>query len=229
MVEVTVVRCAVVASCMAAACGGAWAAGGHHAVDDAAILAPGKCESESWLTRQQDRVLSSHTGIGCRFGPVEIGASNDYARVPAAGSQTGWGLQLKWAGQIAEGISAGVSLSPAWQAHMRPRHQGTTLAALFTWAARDDVALHLNLGRDFLRGGGSVNRSGIALEWAPAKAWALTGERYAEDRSQFFRTSVRWIASDDFAIDLGHARRLSGPGVSSWTIGTIWLLDAPWR
>jgi hypothetical protein len=35
---------------------------------------------------------------------------------------------------------------------MRPRYQGGALSGLLSWT-QDDLALHLNLGRDFVHGG----------------------------------------------------------------------------
>lgn len=48
------------------------AAGGHHAVDDAAILEPGQCYIETWLgreTRGARRLL--HAGPACRVAGVD--------------------------------------------------------------------------------------------------------------------------------------------------------------
>lgn len=200
------------------ACGGAWAAGGHHALDDAAILEPETCEAESWLARARGGQRLLHAGGACRVGPVELGASADYARAAGA-SETGYSLQAKWATELAPGFSAGLSLASGWQAHVRPRYQGTTLVALATWAAREDIALHLNFGRDFNHGGRDESRYGVSVEWAPRENWSLTAERYAEQRTQFVRAGLRWAASEDWTVDISRAHRLSGPGESAWTVG----------
>lgn len=204
--------------------GAAQAAGGHHAVDDAAILQSGTCEVESWLSRARGE-RSLHAGAGCRLGPVELGVATDYAR-PGGGSQTGYGLQAKWAREVAAGLSAGVSVSPGWQAHVRPRFQGTTVAGLVTWAARENIALHLNLGRDLVHGGPDQGRSGVSLEWAPREGWSIVGERYYEGRSHFARAGVRWAAIESLSLDFSRAQRLRGAAQSNWTLGLTWMIGA---
>ena len=204
----------------------AQAAGGHHAVDDAAILDPGLCKLEAWLTGAQGGERSAHAGGGCRIGPVELNGASEYAR-DGGPSQTNFGLQAKWATELAPGVSAGASAATDWQAHVRPRHQGATLAVLLTWAVRDDLALHANLGRDFVHGGTDQNRSGVAAEWMARPGWSLVAERYAEDRTQFVRAGVRWSVSDAWNIDLSRAQRLRGPGASNsnWTLGATWQFE----
>ncbi len=201
--------------------GPANAAGGHHGVDDAAILEPGRCELESWATRSQGGEQLLHAGAGCRVGPVELGLAAEHARAGGAG-QSSYGLQAKWAQEWRPGLSAGWSLSSGWQAHARPRNQGVTVAGLVSWAPRDDLALHLNIGRDFVRRGADQGRSGIALEWAARPGWSLLGERYYEDRTHFARAGLRWAASETWTVDLSRALRLRGPGESAWTLGASW-------
>lgn len=198
--------------------GKATAAGGHHAVDDAAILAPGECELESWFTRAQggERVL--HAGAGCRLGPIELGLSGDHAR-SGGGSETGWGLEAKWAVDVADGVSVGLSVQPRLLPRQRPRYAATGFVALASWAPRDDLAFHLNIGRDFVHGGADTARGGIAAEWAAAAGWSLLAERYVEDRTHFLRAGVRWAASPRWSVDLSRAHRISGPSPAGWTLG----------
>jgi hypothetical protein len=198
--------------------GAAWGAGGHHSLDDAAILEPDTCEAEGWLTRSRGGERLLHAGGACRVGPVELGAWSEYAR-DAGASETGYGLQVKWATELAPGLSAGLSLSPTWQARARPRLQATTLVALATWAPLEDVALHLNLGRDFVHEGRDEKRAGVSVEWMPREGWSLTAERYAEQMAHFVRAGVRWAATEDWTFDATRSHRLHGPGTSAWTVG----------
>lgn len=216
----------VLAAALAAILGPApgHAAGGHHAVDDAAILDAGQCEAEGWLGRSRGGERLLHAGTGCRVGPLELGAAAEYARQGGA-SQTGWQVQAKWATEVAAGLSLGASLGPGWSAHVRPRYQGSTLAALATWKPSETLALHANLGRDFVHGGPDLNRSGLALEWSPLAAWSFVAERYVEERTHFVRAGARWAVRDDFTVDISRAQRLAGPGESAWTLGVTWLLE----
>lgn len=204
----------------------AHSAGGHHGVDDATILAPGSCELESWLTRPRSGDGLLHAGAGCRVGPVELGLAGEYTR-PDGSSQASYGLQAKWAREWLPGLSVGWSLSSGWQAHVRPRYQGINAAALVTWAVRDDLAVHLNIGRDFVHRAADQNRSGISAEWTPRPGWSLVGERYDEQGTHFVRGGLRWAATDAWSVDLSRAHRLRGPGESSWTLGTTWQFGRP--
>ena len=207
----------------ASGCGAAMAAGGHHAVDDATILEPGVCELETWHVRAHAGERLLHAGLGCRVGPVELGVASEYARLAGA-SQAAYALQAKWAKEVQPGLSLGVSVTPVSQAHARPRYQGATLAGLLTWAVRDDLAVHANLGRDLVRGAPDRNRSGVSAEWTFREGWSLVGERYYEGGTHFARAGARWAISDSWSVDASRAQRLSGPGESNWTIGMSWLL-----
>jgi hypothetical protein len=204
----------------------ALAAGGHHALDDAVILEPGNCQVESWFTRSDDRERMLHVGSGCRVGPVELGVAAEHARQTGA-SETGYGLQVKWATELVPGFNAGLSLSTDWQSHVRPRHQGSTVAGLLSWFPREDVALHLNLGRDFARAGADQDRSGVSVEWTAGPGWSVTAERYLEEQTHFVRAGLRWALSEAWSFDLSRAHRLRGPGESNWTFGTTWQFPHP--
>lgn len=199
---------------------GAWGAGGHHAVDDAAILDEGACKVESWFARGGgERLL--HAGAGCRVGPLELSAGADHAR-GGGSSATGYGLAAKWATELATGVNVGVLLAPGWQARVRPRYQGSTVLALATWAPRDDLSLHFNLGRDFLHRADDESRYGASVEWTPQSDWTLVVERFRAEQTHFVRAGVRWGFRDGWSVDLSRAQRLRGPGASDWTLGAIW-------
>lgn len=203
----------------------AMAAGGHHAVDDAAILDEGQCELESWAARSSAGERLLHAGVGCRAGWIEWGAAADYSRA-AADSQVGWALQAKWAAEVAPGVSAGIAVSPSWLARAQPGWQGVAAIGLLSWNL-PDLALHVNLGRDLNHRAPDSSRWGVAAEWAPAADWTVVGERFAEQGSHYVRAGVRFGISRHLSLDVSRARRLRGPGDSSWTAGLTWLLERP--
>ena len=183
-----------------------WAAGGHHAVDDAAIMEPGNCKVESWLTDAQDGQRLLHAGTGCRVGPLELNGAADHTRQQGS-SDTAYSLQGKWATKLRPQLSAGVSFIENWQAHASPHDQGSTLIGLLSWYPSDTVAAHLNLGRDFARSGPNLPHSGASVEWTPADGWSLVGERFVQSG-----------AHSPGRRALGHQRRLESrlqPGPAS--------------
>lgn len=203
------------------ASGSAVAAGGHHALDDAAILEPGACQVESWFTRARADERLLHLGTGCRVGPVELGIAAEPARVGGS-SEAGYQAQVKWATELVPGLQAGASVNAGWAAHARPRYQATTVAGLLSWFPREDLAFHLNLGRDFVREGDDHDRSGVSVEWTARPGWSLTAERYLEAGSHLARAGVRWAIDAAWSVDLSRAQRLSGPVPSTWTLGVTW-------
>ena len=217
----------VVACCagLFAACS-AWAAGGHHAVDDAAIMEPGNCKIESWLTDAQDGEHLLHAGTGCRVGPLEINGSAERSGRDGS-SDAAYVLQGKWATKVLPQLSAGVSFWGNWQAHAAPHYQGSTLVGLLSWYPSKDLAAHLNLGRDFNREGADRQRSGVSLEWTLPVGWTVVGERFVQEGGHFARAGVRWPVADGWNVDLSRAQRLHGPGASNWTLGASWQFARP--
>lgn len=207
------------------ACGPALAAGGHHGVDDASTLDSGQCELETWASRARggDRLL--HAGANCGVGPVEIGIAGEHGR-GGGSSQTQWNLEAKWATAVGENFRVGLDLQPVWQAHARPRHAATRLSALATWTPRQDLAFHLNLGRDFMRGAADLPHHGVAAEWSPAEGWWLTAERFLEQGGHFARIGARWSVAPAWTVDLSRVQRISGAGASNWTLGLSFAFGA---
>ena len=144
------------------------AAGGHHAIEDAAILEPGQCHVETWVERAdaaRRRLL--HVGPACRLGFAEVALNLD-RNLDADGSSTAtaYGPQIKWAGAWGEHTSVGALWSATWL-NRSPRLLGQTLVLALSWKASDSLAVHLNAGRDVLAGAPDLTRAGAALEWTP--------------------------------------------------------------
>ncbi len=58
-----------------------------------------------------------------------------------------------------------------------PAWTGGTVAGLLTWAPRDDLALHLNVGRDYVHRVENTDHSGVALEWSATPQCSFVAER----------------------------------------------------
>ena len=124
-------------------------AGGHFAIDDAALLDPGSARSMRWIERESraDRRLV-HAGPSCGLGPVEVGIGWD--PLPRAGRRRADRDQrlVKWAVGVAEAVSVGAAVAGNWQA-TSPRYAGTTIVIPVSWRIADALQTHVNLGRDF--------------------------------------------------------------------------------
>jgi hypothetical protein len=211
---VTIAACAALTASIAPA----WAAGGHHAVDDAAILDPGRCEVETWFTRSAGQ-NALHAGPGCRVGLVEISAAFDRSFDARAVT-----IQAKAAWPLAESLNAGVFVAP-FRRSGATRESGVAAAALATWTY-GPWTVHANVGREFVSGR-SRAKSGAAVEWAPAAAWSWVAERYVDQGGHFLRAGARWQPAAEWTLDITHARKLYGQGASGWTIGATRGFAAP--
>ncbi len=207
----------------------ALAAGGHHAVDDAAILGPGQCEVETWASRAvaTSRDHLAHLGAACHAAGVELGAASEYSREPGTGSATVHGAQLKWATQAVPGLSLGVTAGSSWQARTRPRERTTSAVGLLTWQASQGLALHVNWGRDWIRPAADERtrqaRAGLAVDWAVRPGWVVTGERFYQQGGHFARVGVRRQVGEHWSLDLSRVGRLGGDSSgSAWTLGLTW-------
>ncbi|MGJ4748669.1 hypothetical protein ACQV5M_20075, partial [Leptospira sp. SA-E8] len=193
---------------------GAQAAGGHHAVDDAAVLEDGQCEADAWLADSDTTLL--HLGASCGTGPVELGLSVEHERSlnPDSDypSQTGLDFGVKWAHAFDREIGLGLSYDLGLNARpFPPEYAVSSLNGLFTWtpswSQRREYAFHVNVGRDFVDGGDSgddkdYSRWGLAAEWAPGDdmlpevmtnigQWSFVGERYRRFEADYLRFGFR--------------------------------------
>jgi hypothetical protein len=199
--------------------GHAYAAGGNHFVDDAAMLAPGHCQVEVWGDRERNgnRKLL-HAGPACRAGPVELGFNLDHTSVRGVGNVTVAGPQMKWTRALNDSFSAGVVVAAGWQDNL-PRFLGTTVVFPVTWQAGTAVLLHANLGWDFRHRSSDTLRAGVSAEWTPLPAWSLVAERFRESDTNFWRAGVRYAVSPQVSIDLNRAGGLNGASHPWWTVG----------
>ena len=196
------------------------AVGGHHTVDDAAMIEPGVCEFEAWGERERGAARTlAHSGLGCRAGPVELAIGADRTRVAGGPATTSLIPQLKWATAFAPRWSAGVIVWGTWQTGGDGGYRGSTLMLPVTWQAVDSVAVHLNAGRDFRRGEPHSSRSGVAVEWMPAAAWSAVAERYRESGANFWRAGGRWSPTPELSVDISRAAGMSGGPAPWWTLG----------
>lgn len=193
------------------------AAGGHFDVDDAAVLAPGRCQYELWANRAPRADANDlHLGPACRLGPFEIGLDLDRASV-AGDSGFAVGPHLKWVRPlVADRLVAGVVVGTSYDL----RSGGRPAQALYfpaTWTVSPVWAFNLNFGWDRSSDGIS-RRAGVSAEWSPAERWTVIGEHARIGRSPVARLGVRFALRPTLSLDLS-AARVGALAGSLYTLG----------
>jgi hypothetical protein len=195
------------------------AAGGHHAVEDAALLDPGQCQVEAWYERERAGARTVlHAGPACRLGAVELGVDVNRVRAEGDGTASVAAAQLKWARAVGAGWSSGVVLG-AFAHDGSPRFLGSAILVPVTWQAANVLLVHAQVGRDFRHAQGDSPRAGISVEWTPSPAWSLMAERFAEGGADLWRAGARWAITPNVYVDLSRARVLGGAPSPWWTLG----------
>ena len=202
----------------------AHAAGGHHAVDDAAILDPGQCQLETWFDHAQSGDARLwHVGPACRVGAIELGLNFDAIRGRRGERTNIAGGQVKWAQPLTEKVAVGVVVAAAWQDHA-PHRVDTSFVIPLTWQATEALQVHVNAGRDFLHAAPDASHAGVAGEWTASPQWSFVVERFRELHIDRWRLGARRALSASVSVDLSRAQGL-GSAPSSWTVGLNWVFD----
>ena len=204
----------VVALTLALSGSAASAMGGLFDVDDASVLAPERCQVETWAMRSES-VHLAHVGPGCRVGPLEIsltferlsrGERADRIAGAALKAVTGWLPQVDvgLVGSASRDTTSGVNLLTAY--------------VPLTWSVSSAVQLHANLGADRLGEHGTTKRLGIAGEWALDERFTLLAERLDALDLIVTRIGLRMALGEQASIDVAGAR-ISGSGSRLWGLG----------
>lgn len=227
---------------------GAHAAGGHHAVDDAATLDSRSCVADAWMGDSRTTLL--HLGASCGVGPVELGVSAEHERSlnPDSdfASQTGLQLQMKWAHALDEEVGLGLSYELGIDARpFPPEYALSSFNGLFTWkpASWREYAVHLNAGTDIVDQGGNdggsedYSRWGVALEWTPQAGrlpemmkdmgqWSFVGERYRRFEADYLRLGFRIGVGRNGNFDVSREQGLNGTDEGGrWFFGVTMPLE----
>lgn len=203
------------------------AAGGHHAVDDAAIVDPGQCQIETWADRrdgERSGYAPVHLGPACRVGPVELGLNLERER-GSEGRTVRAAPQLKWAHALSDDLGVGLLVAAAWERSPERgalRYTGASVVVPLTWQIAEDWRAHFNLGRDLHRAQPSRSHSGLALEWTASQQLGFVAERFREGGASAWRAGLRWTPTDTLSIDLSRAHGLRADRPGWWTLGMTW-------
>ena len=134
------------------------------------------------------------------------------------GSTNQWNPELKWSRELGEHWKIGALVGAGWESHRRPRYEATTVLALASYRVDEDLALHLNLGREFVHGGGggSRPRAGLGGEWEFRKDWTVVLERYAQEGTHYAQAGLRWTPARAWTLELTRSHALHGEDPSRW-------------
>jgi len=192
----------------------ALAMGGHFDVDDASMLAGGRCQVEAWTVHGKSLHLA-HIGPACRAGPLEIGIVLERLTGDERSDRIG-GVVLKavtdWRPDVSVGVVAAAS---------RDTTAGKNLLTAYvplTWVINDAVQLHGNVGVDRLADRGITKRLGLAGEWALDGRFTLFAERLHALDAVLTRIGVRIAVGEQASIDFSGGR-LAGSGNRVWGLG----------
>jgi hypothetical protein len=196
----------------------AQAAGGHHDVDDATVLAPGRCQVEAWLVDgHAPRSDLAHLGPACRVGAVEWGLNADRIRLDGKRDDT-IGPQGKWVVDLVAGrLAVGASLALTWRTRGPGGPIGSAVVPATAWVG--PLQINVNAGRDHDPLAGHFRRWGIGVDWTPIEALTFTAERRSILGQPLSRAGLRFNATPATSLDLSVAR---GGGTRWLGIGVNW-------
>lgn len=213
---------------MALSCGeAAWAAGGGHVVDDAAVETAGACHIETWVTRTgPGRGLGalSPACTSVAWPRVELGAS--LLHLDERRDETLVGPAIKWNLRPAEtGLGVGLAATGAWSLRS-DRLETAGLVAPVTLHAGKRLRVNINGGLLYSRSGAHRRMAfaGAQVEVQLTPRIGLMAEVFGKDRGlPGGQVGLRWTPpGGDFDLDLLAGRRVDGVAPSAITLGLTW-------
>ncbi len=207
-----------------------WAGGGAHVVDDDAVLDPGVCHAENWVTLFDD----PHAQPGGR-GLVTVAPACTFADLP--------GLELAVIGQHAWDDGTAQTVTPAAKYNFRPASAGWGIAASaqatvdldtgrvegfavnlpVTVPVAPRLMMHGNLG--WIGTPREQDRHalfwGVQAEYFLRPDLVLMGEVFGQDRGAVGgQAGLRWVTDRGrIDVDLLAGRNIDGSRASSVTLG----------
>ena len=179
---------------------------------------------ETWADRfSRDSGNVLHAGGACRVQGVELGLNLDRARLSDK-TVVFSGTQIKWARPVSDTLAVGLAVAATWR-NKPSGYAGSTVVVPLTWQAGDEWLVHVNVGRDFLRGDADEPRVGIAIEWMPSDSWSFVAERVRELATNYWRAGARLALMPAVTVDLSHARGINEDASSRWAVGVTWTFD----
>jgi hypothetical protein len=196
----------------------ALATGGHHAVDDATILDPGRCHVETWIEMRRGSDYFANLGPTCNVGGLEWSLALERERTEGASA---WGLapQVKAAWPIGDSDwSVGAVL--AFLRSNESRRWETTTAVVPVSLVTMSFELHFNLGYDWQRGAADDWRYGVSVVRKLVAPVEGIVELFNEARTWHGQLGMRWNSPrEGLSMDLSIAQAESGSAERWVTFG----------
>jgi len=203
------------------------------ATDDAAVVAEGACQIETWMERGRgDRAVWLNPGCN-PFGSTEIQLGGARTRADGAGHATLWRVQVKQlireTGSDGPGFAIAAGLSGRRPAGERERFATAILSQPLDG---EKFSLHANLGLRHLREAGSADTKAfwaVALDREVAPDLRASAEVFgAAGDTTRWQLGVRWVTFGgkvQFDASAGSTFRSVRDG-RLLTIGVVVLPDA---
>jgi hypothetical protein len=208
-----------IVACVLALTGSAASAmGGHFDVDDAAVLAPERCQIELWTVGRGESARLWHVGPACRVGPVELGLVAESVSIDERHARI-VGAQAKVAGNWLPHLDGGLVVAAARDTTRRL--DLITVYVPVTWSVSRSVNLHAIVGGDHTSDGRQTGRLGAAGEWALDERFTLLAERFRAFGITLTRLGLRLAVGEHASIDFS-AARVSNTGNRLWGLGWSW-------
>lgn len=216
---------AAIGALVAALCAPAHAGGGAHIVDDDAVLDPGVCHSENWITRSGARSGLLTVAPACTFAvlpKVELAAAFQHAWNDGTATSVAPGFKVNLQSADKARIGVALSATAVWNIN-DGRIDEIQFNLPMTIKPADGLALHANAGW-FIAPGSADRHSlfwGAQAEYAVTRNLVIMGEVFGRDRGRpGAQAGLRWVTDKDrIDVDLLAGHRIDGTAGTSLTFG----------
>lgn len=202
----------------------AFASGGAHVIDDAAVEAPGTCHVETWVTQASDDAVFANIGPACtrRSWPnVELGGFIANSRAPGI-DDTLVGLTPKFVFRSVEkGLGIGLATNIGYSV-TNSRFETASAVVPLTIPAGKRVRFNLNSGWQWSRATDSHDLFvGGQAEVALTDTLNLMLETFTRDQGKpGGQIGLRWtVANGKVDLDLIGGRYVDGATPGAATVG----------
>lgn len=203
---------------------GAWAAGGAHVIDDAAVEAAGVCHLEAWITRLGPGRGVASASPACTphaWPQVELGVGLAHLEDEEDATTVGPAIKLNLR-PVEHGLGVSLAAAGAWNVRSG-RLETAGVTAPLTLQAGERLRFNLNGGWLYARGGDHQHMAfaGAQVEVQVFSTVTVMAEAFGRDRGlPGAQVGLRWTRRQgDLDLDLLVGRRVDGVAHTAVTVG----------